>query len=64
MTKRGEDTESKQLKEALGVFLADTRAERVRLSERAKCMQKIADHAYKLQRALDKLDQLEGGEIK
>ena len=51
--------EAKQLKEALEQFLADTRAERKRLSERAKCMQRVADNAYKLKRALDKLEELD-----
>lgn len=57
--------EAKQLKEALEQFLVDTRAERKGLSERAKQMQKVADNAYKLKRALDKLEELnnkpEGG---
>lgn len=61
MTKRGEDMEAKQQKEALEQFLVDTRAERKGLSERAKRMQKVADNAYKLKRALDKLEELNKG---
>ena len=53
--------ETKQLKEALEKFLVDTRAERKGLSERAKRMQKVADNAYKLKRALDKLEELDKG---
>lgn len=47
------------LNESLKQFLADTRAERQRLSEREKATRKVADYAYKLQRAVDKLIQLD-----
>ena len=48
-----------ELNESLKLFLADTRAARVRLSEKEKATRKVADYAYKLQRAGDKLEQLE-----
>ena len=48
-----------ELNESLTLFLADTRAARVRLSEKEKATRKVADYAYKLQRAVDKLEQLE-----
>lgn len=47
------------LNESLKQFLADTRAERQRLSEREKATRKVADYAYKLQRAVDKLIDLD-----
>lgn len=47
------------LNESLKQFLADTRAERQRLNEREKATRKVADYAYKLQRAVDKLIQLD-----
>ena len=47
------------LNEALKQFLTDTRAERVRLSEREKATRKVADCAYKLQRAVNRIIELE-----
>ena len=55
-----------ELNESLKMFLVDTRAERYRLSEKEKATRKVADYAYKLQRAVDKLIELDqqeqGGE--
>ena len=48
-----------ELNESLKMFLADTRAARVRLSEKEKATRKVADYAYKLERAVDKLELLE-----
>ena len=48
-----------ELNESLKLFLEDTRAERNRLNERAKAINKVADRAWKLQIAIDKLERLE-----
>lgn len=48
-----------ELNESLKLFLEDTRAERNRLNERAKATNKVADRAWKLQIAIDKLERLE-----
>lgn len=48
-----------ELNESLKLFLADTRAERNRLNEKVKATNKVADRAWKLQMAIEKLEKLE-----
>lgn len=48
-----------ELSVSLKSFLADTRAERVRLSLLEKQTRKVADCAYKLDRAIDKLKEIQ-----
>lgn len=48
-----------ELNESLKLLLEETRAERDRLNERAKATNKLANRAWKLQIAIDKLEQLE-----
>ncbi len=47
------------LNEALKRFMVQTRAERVRLSELEKRTRKVADYAWRLQRAVEKLMELD-----